>query len=457
MSDVIPKKEELKETLHLIDNWLDFQVYIKEIPGIAVGVYVKDEIIFKKEYGYADLETKTKLTDQHMFRIASHSKLFTATAIMKLYHEEKLSIDDKVSKHLPWFTSEKDENLQHVRIHHLLTHSSGVSRDGETAHWYNYNFPGKEEIMKQVKEGITFFGTSEVLKYSNFGFTLLGLIIEAVSGKTYQEYIQEEIFDPLEMTNSVVDVNESNIERHATGYHIKYPGKDREKFEQVPANVMHAATGLSSTVEDMIKYYKARMLGNDILFPDYIKREMQRSQFKYKDEERGLGFGVAKMPTKEMYGHGGGYPGFITRSGLFKDEKIIIVVLTNAVNGPASQLLIGIKAILEKYEKEKSKFEAKDGEKLPDLKDVIGFYISDWGQSLFTQMDSKLILTSPGLDNPADYFYILEHVEGLKFKNPKEMSYSSPGQVIEFVKGPDGKMIFIDSHRGENKWYEFSY
>ncbi|MHA1502818.1 MAG: hypothetical protein ACTSSB_13375 [Candidatus Heimdallarchaeota archaeon] len=95
--------------------------------------------------------------------------------------------------------------------------------------------------------------------------------------------------------------------------------------------------------------------------------------------------------------------------------------------------------------------------KLPDLKDVIGFYISDWGQSLFTQMDSKLILTSPGLDNPSDYFYILEHVEGLKFKNPKEMSYSSPGQVIEFVKGPDGKMIFIDSHRGENKWYEFSY
>ncbi|MHA1186921.1 MAG: serine hydrolase domain-containing protein [Candidatus Heimdallarchaeota archaeon] len=351
MAKDLSKKEQYKETLHLIDNWLDFQAYIKEIPGIAVGVFVEDEIIFKKEYGYADLETKTKLTDQHLFRIASHSKLFTATAIMKLYHEEKLSIDDKVSKYLPWFTSEKDENLQHVRIHHLLTHSSGISRDGETGHWWNYHFPGKKEIMDQVKEGVTFFGSSEILKYSNFGFTLLGLIVEAVSGKTYHEYIQQEIFDPLEMTNSVVDVDESNIDRHATGYHIKYPGKDREKFEHVPANVMHAATGLSSTVDDMIKFYKAHMLGNDILFPDYIKREMQRPQFKYKNEERGFGFGVAKMPTKIMYGHGGGYPGFITRSGLFKDENIIIVVLTNAVNGPASQLLIGIKAIFEKYEK----------------------------------------------------------------------------------------------------------
>ncbi|MHA1187924.1 MAG: serine hydrolase domain-containing protein, partial [Candidatus Heimdallarchaeota archaeon] len=371
--------------------------------------------------------------------------------------EEKLSIDDKVSKHLPWFVSEKDENLQHVRIHHLLTHSSGISRDGKTGHWWNYHFPGKEEIMKQVKEGVTFFESSEILKYSNFGFTLLGLIVEAVSGKTYHEFIQKEIFDPLEMTNSVVDIDDSNIDRHATGYHIKYPGKDREKFEHVPANVMHAATGLSSTVEDMIKFYKAHMLGNDILFPDYIKREMQRPRFKYNDEERGLGFGVAKMPTKIMYGHGGGYPGFITRSGLFKDEKIIIVVLTNAVNGPASQLLIGIKAIFEKYTKEKSKFETKEGEKIPDMKDIVGFYISDWGQSLFTQIESKLVLVSPGLDNPSDYFYILEHVKDLKFKNPKEMSYSSPGQVIDFVKDSKGKMIFVDSHHGENKRYEFSY
>ena len=92
------KKELIQSSLHLIDSWLDYQVYINEIPGLAVGIAVKDELIFKKEYGYANLESKNKLTDQHLFRIASHSKLFTATAIMILYHEGKLSIDDKVSK-----------------------------------------------------------------------------------------------------------------------------------------------------------------------------------------------------------------------------------------------------------------------------------------------------------------------------------------------------------------------
>jgi CubicO group peptidase (beta-lactamase class C family) len=84
-------------------------MYIKEIPGSAIGVFVEDEVIFNKEYGYADLEDQVKLTDEHLFRISSQSKLFTATAVMKLYNENRLSLDDRVSKHLPWFKSDIDE------------------------------------------------------------------------------------------------------------------------------------------------------------------------------------------------------------------------------------------------------------------------------------------------------------------------------------------------------------
>ena len=98
----------LKQTLHLIDGWVDFQVYMKEIPGVSVGIFIDDEIIFTNQYGYANLEDKIALTDQHLFRIASHSKLFTATAIMKLYYEDKLSLDDRISKHLPWFKSDNE-------------------------------------------------------------------------------------------------------------------------------------------------------------------------------------------------------------------------------------------------------------------------------------------------------------------------------------------------------------
>ncbi len=457
MTEKTSKKKFLKQALHLIENWLDYQTYFKEIPGVAVGIFIEDEIVFKKEYGYANLEKKTKLTDQHLFRIASHSKLFTATAIMKLYHEEKLSIDDRISKYLPWFTSEKDENLKNIRIRHLLTHSSGMSRDGKTAHWLTYEFPGIKEIMAQVKDRISYFETSELLKYSNFGYTLLGQIIETVSGQTYHDYIRKEILEPLGMENTETDVNESNIARHATGYKIKFPRKEREQLEHVPARIMHSATGLSSTAEDLIKFYQAHIFGNDILFPDYIKREMQRIQFKSKIADWGLGFSIMSLPTIEIAGHGGGYPGFITKSGIIQDQKIIIVVLTNAINGPALTLFLGINNIFDKLVKEEEKLEPKPEEKNPDLKDIIGFYESDWGISLFSQIGTKLVVISPGDDNPAEFIQIYKHREGQKFIAPKEPPFASPGQEIEFIDGPDKEKIFVDSHGGKNKRFEFTY
>ena len=457
MTEKASKKKLLNQALHLIDNWLDYQTYFKEIPGVAVGIFIEDEIVFKKEYGYANLEKKTKLNDQHLFRIASHSKLFTATAtaIMKLYHEEKLSIDDKISKYLPWFTSEKDENLKNIRIRHLLTHSSGMTRDGKTAHWRTYEFPGIEEIMAQVTEGVSYFETCELLKYSNFGYTLLGQIIETISGQTYHDYIRKEILEPLDVENTVTDINESNLARHATGYKVKFPRKDREQLEHIPARIMHSATGLSSTTEDLIKFYQAHIFGNDILFPDYIKREMQRIQFKSKMANWGLGFSITNLPNIEIAGHGGGYPGFITKSGIIQDQKIIVVVLTNAINGPALTLFLGINKIFDKIKKEK--FDPKPEEKILDMKDIIGFYENDWGISLFSQIGSKLVVIGPSDDNPAEFIQIYKHKESHKFIAPKEPPFASPGQEIEFIDGPDKEKIFVDSHGGKNKRFDFSY
>ena len=454
------RKDLIKQSLHLIDNWLDFQTYFKEIPGVAVGIFLDDKIVFKKEYGYANLENKTKLTDHHLFRIASHSKLFTATAIMKLYYEEKLSIDDKVAKHLPWFISEKDENLQNIRIRHLLSHSSGMTRDGITGHWSTHEFPSIDEIKEQVVEGISFFETSEILKYSNFGYTLLGQIIEAVSGVTYSEYIQKEILDVLDMQNTIIDIDEANVSKHATGHKIKYPNKSRELFEHVPAKVMHSATGLSSNVEDLIKFYRAHIFGNDVLFPDHIKREMQRIQFKAEKADWGLGFSInTSIPNIKLVGHGGGYPGFITRSGLIQDKKLIIVVLTNAVDGPALTLFLGIVKLLEKIEKESKnkKFEQEPNKPDTDFKEILGFYVSDWGFSLFSQIGSKLVGIGPRDDNPSEFIQIYNHDKNFTFFAPKDLPFASPGQPIEFIDGPEEEKIFIDSHKGKAKRFYLQY
>ncbi|MHA2010155.1 MAG: serine hydrolase domain-containing protein [Promethearchaeota archaeon] len=451
------KKELIKSSLHLIDNWLDYQVYFKEIPELSVGIAINDELIFKKEYGYANLEKKIQLNNQHLFRIASHSKLFTATAIMILYHEEKLSIDDKVSKFLPWVQSTKNRQLEHVRIQHLLTHSSGISRDGNTAHWFNYKFPSLEEIKTQFQEKIGFFEPSETIKYSNFGYSLLGQIIEKVSEQNYSDFIQRRILSPLGMQNTVVDVDETNLVRHVTGYKRRLPKQERKPYDHVPTKVMNSATGLSSTVEDLIKFYRAHMFGNDVLFPDYIKREMQRTQFKGKALEKGLGFSIENIGNATLVGHGGGFPGFITQSGLIQNQKIVLVVLTNAVDGPAYILLSGIVRILNKLKKDEKKFLVKKQKDKSDFSSIIGFYANDWTTSLYSQIGSKLVGIAPGLDNPLDYFIIFKHDQGYKFINPKEFPAYAPGQSFEFIDDPEGEKIVIDNHQGKKFPFKFNY
>ena len=450
------KKNEYKRALHLIDNWLDFQVYIKEIPGAAIGVFVEDEVVFKKEYGYANLEDQVKLTDQHLFRIASQSKLFTATAVMKLYHENKLSLDDRVSKHLPWFTSEKDNNLQNICIHHLLTHSSGITCDGNTAHWTNHDSPSLEEIKQQIKEGVSVFKTSENIKYSNFGYAVLGQIVEAVSGQSYEEYIQKTILEPLEMKNTVIDVDQDNLAKHATGYKIKLPRHEREPIEHFPAKVMRAAAGLSSTSEDLIKFFRAHMYGNNTLLPDNIKREMQRVQVNHDGNKRGLGFEIAEYPGGEtVVYHSGGYPGFKSLSGLNQKDRAILVVLINAADGLNYSWFNAITTMFSHLANRKGELEQHEGEEEPDFSDLTGFYAAtERGFALISQVGSKLVLVSPDADNPASTIQILKHEKGHTFITPGGHPLTSLGEKIKFVDGQDGEKILIDHHGGEVKKFK---
>ncbi len=441
----------------MIEKWIDYQVYIKELPGVSVGIFVEDEVIFQKDYGYANLDDKTKLTNNHLFRIASHSKLFTATAIMKLYNEDKLSLDDKISKHLPWFTNDLDDHLDQIRIHHLLTHSSGITRDGETGHWEKYIFPNLNEIKEQVKKGISYFEPSEQPKYSNYGYTLLGLIIEVVSEQSYEAYVTNEIFQPLDMHNTYVDLNESNISNHATGYSRKLPGEERSAFPHIKANVMHAATGLSSTVDDIIQFYKAHIMGNNDLFPDYIKREMHRTQYKNKNYERGLSFGKYSVGSLKTIGHVGDYPGYTTCSQLIPDKKIITVVFINSIDGPAFEFVMGIEGIIDTILKDVSKFQKSEDEQHLNLEHVLGFYANDWGTILFSQIGNKLISISPDSINPIDFAQIMKHKESLEFIYPNNLVFWSPGgETMKFEKDDKGESIVI-SRGAENERFHYSY
>jgi len=226
----------------------------------------------------------------------------------------------------------------------------------------------------------------------------------------------------------------------------------------VPARIMHSATGFSSTVGDLIKFYRAHMFGNDALFPDHIKREMQRTQFKDKKAEWGLGFMMVELDGVKMVGHGGGYPGFITFSGLVQEQKLIVVILTNAIDGPPATLFEGIGAIFGHVAKKAQDFMPKPGAEaeVPDFSDVVGFYASHWGTILFSQVGTKLISIEPSLDAPLESFQIYEHEEANTFVPGPDLAMASPGQPISFIDGPDGEKI-LESQGAQLSRFKFSY
>ena len=444
-----------KEILPIIDQWLKFQIYKFQAPGVAVGILYKDKIIFKKEYGYANLEEKIKLTDNHLFRCASHAKIFTATGIMKLKSENRLALEDKIAKFLPWFFSEQDPNLEKITIFHLLTHTAGITVDGKCVNGNEWDCPDINLIKEQVQQGISIYKVGEKIKYSNFGYTILGLIIEKITGISYADYIQNQIFTPLNMENSSTDITIENQKRLVSGYSSWYPGKQQLTHPHHKANLWAPAYGLISNVEDMMKFYQAHITGNSNLISDPIKEEMQEEHVSMENGKRGLGFAIGNFPLgqRTLYLNGG-LPGFKSHSCLIQKEKIVIVVLTNSMDAQDFSWLAGISEFLNLIllKKEETQENIKDKPVYPDN---LGLFESPYGIFLITVFSNKLVAFSMDSWNPAMSPIEFQSRGGGLFCSSTPLPFAKMGEPIQFVKNEKGITILLCSNGSELPRFEF--
>jgi D-alanyl-D-alanine carboxypeptidase len=418
--------EKLARIIGVVDKWIEYQTYIREMPGVAIGISVGEETILSKGYGYSNLENRTPVTPATRFRIASHSKVFTATAIMQLVADGTLRLDDRVSDHLSWFRSENDDNLAHISLRQLLTHSSGLLRDGDTGHWSNDRFPDLPEIVRQVAGGPSIYSSNEHLKYSNFAYTVAGQIIEAVTGTSYEEHVTGAVLDPLGLESTTPDLPD-DMSDHATGYSKLFPDRPRTPLDHVPARVMNSATGFSSNVIDLLRWYQAHLLGNGRLLNDWDKREMQRLQYEDRTFRWGIGFEHSKVGDLSFVGHGGGYPGFITFSSVNQEHELAIVVLTNAIDGPAGIFFEGAVKLLAKALKDDF-----DGTVDSAIDRFTGFYADRWRVELVDRVGGALVSMNADSADPNVTLEVHEHVDGLRFKAPITLAISAPGEEFWF-------------------------
>jgi CubicO group peptidase (beta-lactamase class C family) len=316
-------------TVEYMDRTARYYMTAGQFMG-SVLVARGDEVQFVRSYGYADLERQIPNTPTTKFRIGSITKQFTAAAILLLEEQGKLHLEDPIRKHLPGAPPAWDG----VTLFHLLTHTSGIPRGvGVPNEPVAIPLPDLEAHMSVVRDRPLEFKPGERSLYSNSGYVLLGYVIEQVSGQDYGSFLQEQIFRSLGMNDSGFDSGSTAIAGHAAGYMLG-PGGPRDA-DFVQMSRVHAAGGIYSTVEDLLKWERG-LFGGKVLSVGALQKMI--TPFK---DDYGLGVHVetetirGEYPRKRIH-HSGRIQGFSAALAYCPDDDITVVVLNNLYWGDPS-------------------------------------------------------------------------------------------------------------------------
>ncbi len=450
----------LREALAYGDSWLDYRVWKLRTPGAQVAVWFDGKVQFSKAYGVSNLDTRETLTTSHLFRIASHSKTFTATAIMQLVEAGRLRLDDTAGSWIAELT-EAGSPLADVTVRELVSNSAGVIRDGVDATFWSHGrpFPNEDALLElSIREGVV-RQPEATFKYSNIGFSLLGLIIGKAAGSTYHAYATTAIIEKLGLRNTGPELDEARLSDYAAGHSGLLSRTDRQVIPHVNTHAMAAATGFYSTAEEMVRFASAHVFGDDRLISDRSKNEMQRPVWTGQDPDApqdGYGYGttVRYYGGHRMVGHAGGYPGHITRTMWDPNEGLAISVLTNAVDGPAEELAAGILKILDKARDVSPKLPLSSGlvnsaeipppaapDKEIDLGSFSGRFAALWGVTDVFVLGGKLFASSPvepsPIVQPSELAVIDENTLRIMGGSP----YASVGELFRYERDADGTVI----------------
>ena len=314
------------ELLARIDAVVEQAMADGPLAGVSIGVRHGGETIVAKGYGYADLENDVRATEHTVYRIGSITKQFTATAIMMLVEDGKLSLDDELTTFLPDYPA----NDNTVTVRHLLNHTSGIkSYTGLGCMWQEKMTLAlsHEELIALFADEPFDFPPGEQYRYNNSGYYLLGVIIEKVTDQSYAEVLRERVWDPLAMLESHYLYNAPIVRHRAEGYKVEAGAL----LNDDPLSMLQpfSAGALGSSVHDMLTWLQAfherRVVSDDSY------RQMTTPGTLNNGEALGYGFGLAVGDFEDhpVISHGGGINGFTTHSSYYPDDDIAIVVLCN--------------------------------------------------------------------------------------------------------------------------------
>jgi D-alanyl-D-alanine carboxypeptidase len=338
------------------DTYLEkVAAFVKEhrLPGVAAGVVVGDELVWSAGYGFADVKTERPHDARTLFRIASITKTFTATAIMQLRDEGALHLDDPAVAYLPELRDARNPHgpIETVTIRRMLSHESGLMGDPPGARWFHdvYESSPAANLAKASDIAATIPPNLQQ-KYSNMAYQLLGEIVARAGGRPYVDAIRARILEPLDMASTGFAPLAPELEaRRAVGYRPRWltdaftPATGLDDF---PA----AEGGLQSCVEDLARWLSAQFPAEGApdahrtVLADATLREMQRPRYLEGDrweEAWCIGWYAERKNDTVWIQHGGSLPGFQSNACFRPSDRVGSVVFTNGV-APTSELSMAL-------------------------------------------------------------------------------------------------------------------
>ena len=307
------------------------------IPGITIAIVQDREIIYQRGLGKATPGRPT--TPSTPFILGSLSKSFTALAVMQLVEAGKLNLDERVQHYIPWFRFH-DSASSLITVRHLLTHTSGVSRIRGRVLLSSRGGKTREQSVRELSTVRLSHSVGSRFEYSNINYLVAGLLVEIVSGMSYEKYIQEHIFHPLQMTSSYTSEQEARDHDMAQGYRWWF-GKPIPFDAPYLHDALPAAYIISSAA-DMSRYLMmcldAGVSGSSLLSPQGFA-EMFRPQFSVpgRNSSYGLGWRIEHIGDEPILRHGGEVTNFRADMVLVPGQHLGVVVLSNCNNGLIAQ------------------------------------------------------------------------------------------------------------------------
>lgn len=427
----------LPAALDYIGSWLAFQRRHHDQPGCALAIASGGEIALEAAFGKADLSSGEALTPRHGFRIASHSKSFTAAGLLRLAEAGRLRLDDEAGTYVPGL----HEDVARATLTQLLSNSAGLVRDGADSGQFFDRRPyrRRDELLADLAQPPV-YPPAQRLKYSNHGFALLGLVIEAVTGEAYPDWILREIVAPAGLRETQPDIGlwtgpmaKGHSGTQPLGRRVVIPADN-------PGNAMTAAAGFVATAADVARYFAqlSPRAEASVLSP-LSRREMTRRL--WPDSESGLGrhYGLGTISGGEgdwhWVGHSGGFQGFITRTVILPEQDLTVSVLTNAIDGLAHPWLDGVVHILKAF--------SEHGAPSRTTQDWTGRWWTIWGAGDLVPGESKVLCANPALFTP-----FLDAPE-IAVEAPdrgrivRASAFNSPGEPARLARDGAGKVTSV--------------